>query len=151
VVLFPVNALSNNFTSLNYTAPAGITNHFIAGLGLNTSYSVHFVANAGQQQVTITPGSEFTTDSAGLLAFNNSGQVLSGTPRLISVTPGHGTALVIGTGQANQLYSILGSTNLTTTNWVHLGAATTDLSGKLQFTDPSTTNIPTRFYRLSVP
>jgi hypothetical protein len=151
LVLFPVNNLSNNFTSVSYTASSGVTNHFIAGLGLNASYSVQFLANGGQQQVTITPGSEFTTDNAGLLAFNNAGQTLIGTPRLISVTPGHGTALVTGSGQANQLYSILGNTNLMTTNWVHLGAATADLSGKLLFTDPSTTNVPVRFYRLSIP
>jgi hypothetical protein len=84
VVLFPVNALSNNFSSLTYTVPMGITNHYIAGLLPLSSYTVTQNSAGSMQQVTIAPGTGLTADGAGLLFFNNAGQTLSGAPRFVS-------------------------------------------------------------------
>jgi hypothetical protein len=52
-------------------------------------------------------------------------------------------------------YSVLATTNIGTplTNWVQAGAATDSLAtpGQFQFTDPQSTNLPNRFYRVQWP
>jgi len=52
-------------------------------------------------------------------------------------------------------YSVLATTNIGTplTNWVQAGAATDSVAtaGQFQFTDPQSTNLPGRFYRVRWP
>lgn len=52
-------------------------------------------------------------------------------------------------GSANNSYSVWASTNLV--NWEWEGPANETLPGQFQFLDPSATNFPTRFYRISAP
>ena len=86
-VLFPVNVLSNNFTSLSYAAPAGVSNHYVAGLTPNAKYAVTVQTQAGQWLVTVAPGTRATADNAGLLAFDNAAQPLDdATPRWLSIS-----------------------------------------------------------------
>ena len=151
VVMFPVNALSNNFTWVSYAVPNGITNHFIAGLAPGASYAINQSTTGGVLQVTVSPGGGLLTDSAGLLPFNSAGQSLSGPPRFVSALWTGSGLQVTGAGTANLTYSILRSTDLVSTNWTKFGSATADASGKFQFTDPSPPSTPQRFYRASWP
>jgi hypothetical protein len=53
-----------------------------------------------------------------------------------------------GIGGANTPYQVQANTNLATTNWQTIGAATADNTGVIQF-DDTTANQPQRFYRFS--
>jgi hypothetical protein len=53
-----------------------------------------------------------------------------------------------GIGGANTPYQVQANTNLATTNWQMIGAATADNAGVIQF-DDATANQPQRFYRFS--
>jgi hypothetical protein len=151
VVLFPVNALSSNFTSVTYTVPNGITNHYIAGLPPVSSYAVSQIPVAGMQQITVSPGAGLIADGAGLLSFNNAGQTLSGAPRFVSAVRTGSSLHLTGTGMANLTYKIQSSTNLVSTNWVAIGSAVADTNGNFQFIDAGTSPYPQRFYRASWP
>ncbi len=149
-VLFPVNVLSNNFTNLGYNAPLGVTNHYIAGLGPNASYTVTVQTNAGQIQVTVTPGSGATADNAGLLSFDNAGKALNAiVPRWLSARWVNGGFQLNGLGGALLPYQVLTCTNLVAPNCAAIGTVTADASGALQFLHPSPTNSAQRFYRLA--
>ena len=149
-VLFPVNVLSNNLTNLGYTAPPGVTNHYIAGLGPNASYAVTVQTNAGRIQVTVTPGSGATVDNAGLLSFDNTGKALNAiVPRWLSARWGNGGFQLHGLGGPWLPYQVLSCTNLIAPNWAAIGTTTADASGALQFLRPSHTNSAQRFYRLA--
>jgi hypothetical protein len=148
-VLFPVNVLSNNFTSVSYVAPVGVTNHYVAGLKPNASYSAA-VINGAQVQVTVTPGPGITADNAGLLSFDNSGMPLNAVvPRWVAGKWVSGGFQLTGLGGPLLPYQVLASTNLTTSNWTSIGTATADTSGALQFLHSSATNSSKRFYRLA--
>jgi len=54
-------------------------------------------------------------------------------------------------GAWNQIYTVSANTNLTSTNWIPIGTATTDVGGVLRFADPNATNSPLKFYRLTAP
>ncbi|PWU09485.1 MAG: hypothetical protein C5B50_27290 [Verrucomicrobia bacterium] len=151
VVLFPVNVLSNTFTSLTYTVPNSVTDHYIAGLTPGASYAISQSTIGGSQQVTVTTGPGLPADGAGLLSFNNAGQTLSGAPRFVSAVRAGSNLHLTGTGMANLNYSILTSTNLASTNWAKIGTATADSSGNFQFTDSTASTYPQRFYRASWP
>ena len=56
---------------------------------------------------------------------------------------GDGFRLML-TGEFGAQYEILGSTNLL--DWLPTGTVT-NAYGTIQFTDPTTTNLPVRFYR----
>jgi hypothetical protein len=149
-VLFPVNALSNNFTSLGYTAPSGITNHYVAGLRPNISYTVTVQTNSGPIQVTVAPGLGVTADNAGLLTFDNSGKALNlFVPRWLSAQWVNGGLQLNGLGGSLLPYQVLAGTNLTTPNWTTIGTATADASGALQFLHTSPAPATERFYRLA--
>jgi hypothetical protein len=150
VVMFPVNALSNNFTSLTYTVPNGITNHYIAGLAPGAFYSINQTVAGGSQQVTVTPGAGLAADPAGLLSFNHAGQTLSGAPRFVSFLSTGSSVHLAGAGMANLNYSILTSTNLSSAHWTRVGSATADSTGNFQFID-TTASYSQRFYRASWP
>lgn len=66
VILFPVNR-EPVATTLQYTAPAGVTKHFVTGLQPNTGYTVQ-VQNG---QVQIAEGGSTQTDAGGVLVFTN--------------------------------------------------------------------------------
>jgi hypothetical protein len=151
IALFPVNALSNNFSSVIYTVPNTITNHYIAGLTPGASYAISQAATGGLQQVTVTPGPGLVADPAGLLSFNNGGQTLSGAPRFTAAHWTGSNLRLTGTGMANLTYSILTTTNLASTNWTIIGSTTADTSGSFQFIDAATSSSPQRFYRVSWP
>jgi hypothetical protein len=149
-VLFPVNVLSNNFTSLSYAAPAGVTNHYIAGLTPNARYAVTVRTNANQLQVTVAPGTRMTADSAGLLVFDNAGQPLqSSASQWTRVSQLGGGVELSGLGGPLLSYQVQVTTNLATPNWTTLGAATADTSGHIQYTDIPAPSTGTRFYRLA--
>ncbi len=68
VVLFPVNREPLT-TTLAYTVPAAITNHFVTGLQPNTGYTVAVQSSGGDQQVQISEGGSTQTDAGGVLIF----------------------------------------------------------------------------------
>ena len=70
VVLFPVNR-ELLATTLAYTVPAGVSNHFITGLKPNTGYTVVVQSVGGNQQVEITEGGSTQTDAGGVLVYSN--------------------------------------------------------------------------------
>jgi hypothetical protein len=148
-VLFSVDVLSNNFTSVGYTAPAGVTNHYLAGLLPNMSYAATVQTNAGQMQVTVAPGSGVTADNAGLLSFDNSGKALGAVmPQWLSAQRASEGIQLTGLGGPLLPYQVLTSTNLVAPNWIGVGTATADASGALEFFQPLATNSAQRFYRL---
>jgi hypothetical protein len=150
-VMFPVNVLSNNFTTLTYAVPNGITNHYIAGLNPGGSYAIRQTAAGGMQQITVTPGPGLTADPAGLLSFNSAGQTLSGAPRFVSAGRSGSSLYFSGTGMANLAYSVLTTTNLASTNWVPAGSINADSNGNFQFIDSTVSANRQRYYRLSSP
>jgi hypothetical protein len=148
--LFPVNVLSNNFASVSYPAPVGVTNHYLAGLAPNARYAATVLTNAGQLQITVTPGTQVMADNAGLLAFNNAGRPLqTDLPRWTGISQTGGNVQLSGLGGLLLPYQVLASTNLTTPTWPAIGTATADAGGSLQFSDPAATNSSQRFYRLA--
>ena len=149
-VLFPVNVLSNNFTSVGYTAPPGVTNHYLAGLCPNANYTVTAQSNAGQIQVMVTPGPGLAADNVGLLSFDNSGKALGVVvPKWLSAQQTTGGFQLTGSGGPLLSYQVLATTNLTTPNWTPIGVAAADTAGALQFLQASATNAGQRFYRLA--
>jgi hypothetical protein len=69
LVLF-ANDLKAAFTGTSYCAPLTATTHYVSGLKPNASYDIAQQADIyGNWQITITPGTAFPADSAGLLAF----------------------------------------------------------------------------------
>jgi hypothetical protein len=150
-VLFPVAALTNNLTSLAYSVPKGITNHYVAGLAPGSSYAVSQTTNGSVLNVIVTPGVGVAADGAGLLSFDNAGKTLSGAPRFTSVQRTGSSLQATGLGMANVTYSIMMSTNLSSNNWTTIGSATSDSNGNFQFSDPGTPASPRRFYRASWP
>jgi hypothetical protein len=149
-VLFPVNVLSNNFTSVSYSAPAGVTSHYIAGLAPNAKYAVTVLANAGQLHVTVAPGTRVTADNAGLLAFDNAGQPLHDTsPQWLSARWVGDTLQLTGAGGPLLPYQVQACTNLDAPYWTPVGAATADTGGTLQYNDSTAANSGQRFYRLA--
>ena len=147
-VLFPVIVLSNNFTSVSYTAPAGVTNHYLAGLTPNARYAVTLQASGGLLQVTVAPGSGIAADNAGLLAFDNAGKPLdSNSPKWLGINRGDGAVQLTGAGGQLLPYQVQACTNLNAPNWTPVGTATADTGGTLKFTDMAT-NSTQRFYRL---
>jgi hypothetical protein len=151
VVMFPVDALSNNFTSVTYSVPIDVTNHYIAGLTPGASYAISQASTGGMLQVTVSPGGGLSADSAGLFSFNSAGQILSGPPRFESARWTGSGLQVMGTGTANLTYTILMSTDLASTNWINVGSASADSNGNFQFTDTTPPPSPHRFYRASWP
>jgi hypothetical protein len=65
-----------------------------------------------------------------------------------TLTFNNGVVQLGGSGYPTLTYSIQGSTNLASTNWLTLGTATTDTNGNFNFTTAMDTNSPGQFYRL---
>ena len=66
VVMFPVS-LATPFTGLTYTAPAGVTVHYVTGLVPGTRYQA---TRAGSQlSIVLGSGSGLLTDTGGVLRF----------------------------------------------------------------------------------
>jgi hypothetical protein len=149
-VLFPVDLLSNNFTSVSYAVPAGVTNHYLAGLTPNGKYSVAVQTNAGQLGLTVTPGGGVTADNAGVLAFDNTGRPLNqATAQWLTATLAGTNLELTGVGGPLLPYQVEASASLTAPDWTLIGTATADTGGSLQFTDSAVTGSGHRFYRLS--
>jgi hypothetical protein len=68
--------------------------------------------------------------------------------KILSGTFTNGGFRLAAIGNNNTMYQIQASTNLATTNWLTIGAATADDNGNILFNDSSATNA-LRFYRLS--
>ena len=149
-VLFPVNVLNNTFTGVSYTAPAGVTNHYVTGLTPNARYAVTVQTNAGLVQVTVAPGTQLTADSAGLLAFDNAAHPFyTAAAKWVSINNhGPGNVQLTGAGGSLLPYQVQTSSNLAATNWLNAGTVTADGGGALQFTDTTATNSGAHFYRL---
>ena len=148
-VLFPVIVLSNDFTSLGYNAPAGVTNHYVAGLRPNASYTATVQTNGGQIQVTVTPGPGLTADNAGLLGFDSGGRALNGVaPRWLAARQTQAGLQFTGLGGPLLPYQVLAKTNLAAPGWSLAGTVTADAAGSFQFLDSPVTNSG-RFYRLA--
>ena len=57
-----------------------------------------------------------------------------------------------GTGLPFEYYLVLANTNLSTTNWMHIGSVSSgDEFGLLEFIDTNAVNHPMRFYRVVIP
>jgi len=150
-IMFPVSVLSNNFTAVSYTAPTGITNHYIAGLTPGGSYAIRQVVVGASQQITVAPGAGLVADGAGLLSFASSGQIGSGAPRLLSARWSASGLQLSGAGTANLAYGIVASADLASTNWITAGSVHADSSGNFQFTDTNAVSSRQRFYRVVWP
>ncbi|WP_025229175.1 BACON domain-containing protein [Fimbriimonas ginsengisoli] len=76
-VLFPHDLITaaNPFAAMSYTVPVQIATHYIAGLSPNMTYDITVATVAGGKTFTITPGTHFMTDKAGVLVFQ-SGQIV---------------------------------------------------------------------------
>jgi hypothetical protein len=95
-------------------------------------FSISYQAGSGNKNVVVTrvgpPGS---------------------LTRILSVPP---TAVeLFGAGGANATYTILANTNLDTTNWVDIGAASANGSGSFLFYDSNVLSYPQRFYMIQIP
>jgi hypothetical protein len=148
VALFPVTPLAGNFTSLAYSVPAGITNHFIGGLAPAAFYSAAQTTAGGTTLVTVSPGGGLQADNAGLLSFDNAGRTLSGAPQFISESRVPGGINLTASGMVNVTYTVLASTNLAVPGWSAIGTAQADTNGVIQFTEPSASAGAEQFYRL---
>ena len=135
--------MSNNFTSTTFTAPPGVTNLYVAGLLPNVKYNVTLVPNAGQLQVTIAPGTQATTDNAGLLALRQHRHPAQRCHAPIALHRFGPAAMHNSPAPAVfcRPYQILASPNLTTPAWTPLGTTTADTGGNLQFTDATATQL----------
>jgi hypothetical protein len=56
-----------------------------------------------------------------------------------------------GNGGTNVNYTVQASTNLGTTNWINIGTAPANASGKFTFTDSNVLSYPQRFFRVVSP
>jgi hypothetical protein len=62
-----------------------------------------------------------------------------------------GIVKLIGHGLARASYTVQAKTDLNTTDWMNVGATTTDGNGAFQFVDEGTSGLTNRFYRLVQP
>jgi autotransporter-associated beta strand protein len=62
-----------------------------------------------------------------------------------------GSIELSGSGATNVSYTVLASTNLSTTNWISIGTTGANGTGSFQFIDSNAPNFPHRFYILSGP
>ena len=148
--MFPVDTLSNNFTSVSYTAPAGTTNHYVTGLTPNASYSVVVQPGVSGFAVTVTPGPGIAADGAGVLAFGKAGSGTGTAPPLFTSVTATASGLQLnGTGGARQTYSVQFTANLAPPgSWTTIGSVTTDGNGNFQYVDTSANSNAAGFYRL---
>jgi hypothetical protein len=70
VVLFPIDR-QPLATSIQYTVPTSVTQHFITGLKPTTGYTVQRQNSGGHQQLQISEGGATQTDAGGVLAFQS--------------------------------------------------------------------------------
>lgn len=61
----------------------------------------------------------------------------------------NGAFRLTGKGGINAQYHLQASSDLSKTNWIDIGTATSDSNGTVQFDDVNATNFTQRFYRLS--
>lgn len=106
---------------------------------------VNYVANAGYG------GNGNSTGNDGLAVIlwipsNPPSSTLSSPTRLTD-----GNYRISFTNVSGAGFTALASTNLATTNWTTLGAATETAAGQFRFTDTQATNYSRRFYRISSP
>jgi hypothetical protein len=149
-VLFPVNVLSNNFTNMSYSAPTGVSNHYVAGLTPNAKYTATVQSNAGRWLVRIAPGAKVTADNAGLLAFDNAAQPLeAAAPRWLSISFADKNIQLTGLGGPLLPYQVQACTNLNAANWTTVSTATADSGGSLHYTESPAAISGQRFYRLA--
>jgi hypothetical protein len=66
VALFP-QTLGQTFTSTSYSVPSTVTRHLISGLTPGAGYNVSMNVAGGTVQVTVSPGSQYTADPAGVI------------------------------------------------------------------------------------
>jgi len=141
LVLFPVDLLSNNFTSLSYSLQPGITNQWITGLATNAGYSV------SQQGalVTISPGGSSMSDQAGVLQLSAMDQTQI---KILSGTWTNGEFHLTAIGPVHQSYTLETSADLLT--WTPITTNTPAFSPfALDDTGPFFPGL--RFYRLRSP
>ncbi len=135
-----------------------------------TTNGVGWLLYANQQ---VSPPNDFANIVPDLFLTMSSGKTLQGSfsvganSNIVSAAAGtlngHINALVTtgqgansGTqvelnfgGSTNASYSVWSSTNLV--NWIWEGAATQANPGQFEFSDPTSTNFPARFYRITSP
>lgn len=149
-VLFPVNLPGSSFTNVSFIVPPGVTNHFVAGFTPNAGYNVAVATNAGQLQVTVTPGSQMTADSAGLLVFDNTGGTRQrNASQWAAIRQTDGAIQLMGAGEPLLSYQVQMCTNLCAPVWITVGTTTADGGGNIQYADFPSAGSVTRFYRLA--
>ena len=148
--MFPVNLLSNNFTTVTYSVPQSVTNLYVVGLAPGAAYSVKLQTNGAQIQVTVAPGTQLPADHAGVLAFTPASLASPTTsPRWLSVNLVGGGLQLKGSGSPSLSYQVQMATDLSVQNWTTVGSVAADTNGSLVYTDPWGTNPGPRFFRLA--
>jgi fibronectin-binding autotransporter adhesin len=108
----------------------------------------------------LTNGATFTANGTAFRINYNGGSgndivltqlALPPGPQITGVGQSGGSLQISGTALANLQYQVQATTNLTTTNWLNLGAVTANGAGAFQFTDPQAATFSQRFYRLWLP
>jgi hypothetical protein len=103
-------------------------------------------------QLTVT-GKNAAASGYGLSAAEFVFRLVQPPPSVLSsfLTFSNGIAQVSGSGYPTLTYTVQGSTNVVSTNWLTLGTATAGTNGALLFVDKNAVSQPMEFYRLVTP
>ncbi len=141
---------NNDFDTACFISPTGVAAMVTTNqTWLNATFSYAMSRHEGYYE-----------DSVSLLSMlvmsGNAWTISSGTAQPPKVTQttraANGNITLVGTGPANQDFTVLAATNiiLPTSNWTVLNTGNF-ASGTFAFTDAPSSNQPRRFYRLSTP
>jgi hypothetical protein len=129
-----VTLLFSNTWVLSATTPTLISFNY------NGVTRVDFISSGGTQHSGYPYfGTQFVMDNVTI----GTSPVFTGVRLLTG-----GSIQLTMTGSSGDVYRVLGSTNLLT--WQTI-ASVTNITGIVQFTDPTATNYNRRFYRLALP
>ncbi|HEV2394230.1 MAG TPA: fibronectin type III domain-containing protein [Verrucomicrobiae bacterium] len=117
----------------------------VTDAGTNTTATVSSLLVGMTYYFAVTAYDSLGLESPFSQEISYSVPVLQSSPPTVGISIVGNQALLNGTGPIGYAYEVLVSSNLF--NWTSIGSVTNALSGLFQFTD-STTNAPSRFYRL---
>ena len=161
--------LGSGYSQLNVTGTVSLGNSKLQltmpVIGITNS-QLTLINNDGADAVTGTfinlpEGATFTLSNGAKFKISYKGGTgndvvltqtsLPAQPKFTGITGPGSSAHLAGTGSTNTTYTVWANTNLTTANWITLGAATASGSGQIQFTDTNSASFKQRFYRFSWP
>jgi hypothetical protein len=129
--------------NIRVTWPLPLKSGFVSDIVTNGLVSLRFYA-ADTQVCYLFNSYNFGRTNQPMMRVT---AVVAPSLKIISSSYATGGFHFNGLGAANVQYQIQASTNIVTTNWQSLGAATANGAGLLQFDDTDITNRPQRFYR----